>query len=409
MNTSECQFVIDQFLNANPNVLMNEFVIGVIIKFENKKNTLQVLVKEESFIKVLSQEISIKEFSYQYEKEQKSMAFLIISSTMPTAHATPVKAGQKAQPVNHPYYGTAGWNIFLNGTLVCVSNWHVLCKNGNSSQIGERIKINDSEIASLYAYEPINFGGAYNIWDYALAKYDNSNDVLGDMETCQNGNIYPYPQQLTSNVNLGDGKTYHKVGARTPTCRSGELNGYGIRKISYASGQSAWFQNQLIFSKMSDPGDSGSVIVRDDDNTVTGLNFAGNSNETIANPLYSANWEYIGVYKYKDGREFPIYDKLQVQHLANPLGDLITTNTNQVSPQSIPELVAGKVFLKLCIGSFDLRTPGLVVGWFKGMEPPPPLSGRGPVVIVPGGLVTGYAVNYDPYNTARIGYFLCFG
>lgn len=32
--------------------------------------------------------------------------------------------------------------------------------------------------------------------------------------------------------------------------------------------------------------DSGAVIVRGSDNTITGLNFAGNDDETIANPIF---------------------------------------------------------------------------------------------------------------------------
>ena len=54
--------------------------------------------------------------------------------------------------------------------------------------------------------------------------------------------------------------------------------------MKYGEGNYIHFGGQLIYSKMSDPGDSGSVSVRDYDKTVTGLVFAGNDESTIANP-----------------------------------------------------------------------------------------------------------------------------
>lgn len=204
--------------------------------------------------------------------------------------------------------GTLGWNLVLDGAVVALSNWHVFCPNGNDTQLGLDVFLDGAHEADLSVFQPVRRLG--NTWDYALATYTNPALALAQMRGCDDdaGTVHPYPMALSDprSVTVGDGKKYRKVGDRSPLCRTGTLDGVGSFWVDYgAHGQSA-FDNQLIFSKMSDPGDSGSVIVRLSDNTVTGLNFAGDDHETDANPLFRAGWSFLGTRRLiKGGPDIP--------------------------------------------------------------------------------------------------------
>jgi hypothetical protein len=148
-------------------------------------------------------------------------------------------------------------------------------------------RVAGKNIASLYSFEPIYCGSNKNTWDYALARYDNIADAEARMRACEEGTERPYPRKLSKDLSFK--KPYWTVGNRPPTCATGTPDKISLERISYPGGD-AWFENALVFSKMSKPGDSGSIIARESDNTVTGLLFAGNNEETIACPIYRAGW-----------------------------------------------------------------------------------------------------------------------
>jgi len=220
---------------------------------------------------------------------------------------TPVQGGDTAWGETLPGQGTVGWSFVLNRVVVALSNWHVFCPNGNDTPLGWNLFLNNNLEATLSAFQALSKVG--NIWDYALGQYINASDALAEMRPCDDGSQEPYPMALSKGVVVGDGATYHKVGAREPICRTGTLNGVGSISVDYKSeGGVRVFDNQLIFSKMSDPGDSGSVIVRESDNTVTGLIFAGNDGETDANPIFQAGWSYMGTLRLSpNGPDLPCF------------------------------------------------------------------------------------------------------
>jgi hypothetical protein len=221
--------------------------------------------------------------------------------------------GDTAAPLGANFVGTAGWYIVLNNVPVCLSNWHVLCAQGNNTSLNSRILLANQNIASLYLFRPINFGGSttlgpnYNTWDYALAQFDNIQDAGGSMRPCDNGSIYPYPQALGSTFDFGD--TFYKVGARPPICREGKLTSVGTLWVNYDNlgNVGAWFSNQLMFDKMTDHGDSGAVIVSKRDNKVVALNFAGDIDTTVGNPIYQLDWDPTGSRKLLNGQELPMF------------------------------------------------------------------------------------------------------
>jgi len=55
--------------------------------------------------------------------------------------------------------------------------------------------------------------------------------------------------------------------------------------VDYEAGQSAHFDNQILTSPMSKPGDSGSLLVAANTQQAVGLLFAGSDQTTIYNPI----------------------------------------------------------------------------------------------------------------------------
>jgi hypothetical protein len=196
--------------------------------------------------------------------------------------------------------GTAGWNIHFDGNYVCVSCFHALCGQGNGTLPGTPVLLNEVNNATLYCFELLATGIAApaNLWDLAIAKYNEPRFCVGYYRQCDNGNYppYTYPMSLTPNTTADKPRTgewFHKVGAATPICRDGYLTSAGAA-VSIRMPWGAWanFKDVLIFTRMTNPGDSGAVIVRNRDNTVSGLHFGASEDgtESYSNPLYKAPW-----------------------------------------------------------------------------------------------------------------------
>src|SRR5207249_4992511 len=129
----------------------------------------------------------------------------------------------------------------------------------------------------------------------------------------------------------------------------GTLVGVGDTNTTHRSGIRNSFSSQLFFSKMTDAGDSGAVIIRESDNTVTGLNFAGNETDTVANPLFKNNWHKIGSVRFEGGSDIPMFDdtisssSVRTTDLRN--FDLNRQAASKLSFRDLPNLDAGRLFL----------------------------------------------------------------
>ncbi len=193
-----------------------------------------------------------------------------------------LESGTAARPEGAPYYGTYGGPIMVNGVLVAISNWHVFCRSGNNSTIGEKIQIDGKTAASLYDFEPVNeFGN--NEYDIAFAEFDDPDDVEARFRECSSGSRLRFPRRLAWSVAFGE--AHYTVGARSPTCGHGKLLGVANIRVKYGSGRVIPFSNQLLFSKMSDRGDSGSLVVDEERHEAVGLIFAGDDDSSYANFL----------------------------------------------------------------------------------------------------------------------------
>jgi transposase InsO family protein len=186
---------------------------------------------------------------------------------------------------------------------------HVLCALGNSTPTGTPVLLDGIGEAELFAFQPLQPTG--NVWDFALAEFSDPDHAEGQFTACADGSVNPYPSRLTpaSEVQPGANHVYTKVGAKSPTCRSGHLTGVGDVLVKYGDGN-RWFTGQLILSAMTSPGDSGSLLVHQASQTATGLVFAGDEGvRTIANPLFKIGWRSIGELRVTaGGASIPLFD-----------------------------------------------------------------------------------------------------
>ncbi len=200
------------------------------------------------------------------------------------------------------------------GTRLILSNNHVLA-NSNNASIGDEIYqpgvfdggSSSDQIAELYKYVSINFGGdpvssvlaetlaslgnlilglfgeggcrldvecseVINLVDAALARplkdSDVSNDILG---------IGPVSGYMPAYL----GQSVRKSG-RTTGLTTGSIAVIdAVVNVSYGQGKSALFEEQIVSGYMSDPGDSGSLLVAGEENVAVGLLFAGSDTSTV--------------------------------------------------------------------------------------------------------------------------------
>jgi len=121
---------------------------------------------------------------------------------------------------------------------------------------------------------PISGQDVPNLVDAAVAKPVND-DIISD-EILEIGVV-----QGTAEAVLG--LKVRKSG-RTTGYTEGEVNALDASiKVGYGN-QTALFEQQILTNDMSDPGDSGSLIV-DEQNHAVGLLFAGSTTVTVINPI----------------------------------------------------------------------------------------------------------------------------
>jgi hypothetical protein len=188
--------------------------------------------------------------------------------------------------------GTIGARVVdSSGNIYALSNNHVF-SNSNDAFLGDDIyqpgpydggSVSDV-YASLFDFEIIDFNGANNTMDAAIAGTDSS--LLGN-GTPSDG--YGTPASTTTTAALG--VSVQKYG-RTTGFTQGNVEAIDVTVNVCYEGSSqctklATFVDQIIISdgQFSAGGDSGSLIVTTDGNLPVALLFAGSSSYTIASPI----------------------------------------------------------------------------------------------------------------------------
>jgi len=216
--------------------------------------------------------------------------------------------------------GTLGSVVIDNETesRVILSNNHVLA-NSNDATIGDPIYQpgpydgggSNDQIATLLRYIPIEFGEGGStcpIVNFIVMVLNGIARVLGSSHRLygrrqSSGENYvdaaiamPLSQDLVSDQVfeigeiLGHTDTWIGMGVkksgRTTGLTFGQVTIIGASvKVSYGSGKTATFVDQIVLGKgMSEGGDSGSLVVSLDDKAI-GLLFAGSDTTTIVSPI----------------------------------------------------------------------------------------------------------------------------
>jgi len=236
-------------------------------------------------------------FSYSWQGREKPTPVVVHEEAILKPHARlgyPCKHYQLAGTG-----GSIGWNICFNGTPVCLTAFHVLCgvywNNTKINPGGDGVLLNGELIGKVQAFTRVDFGGQLNNYELAMASY---NDPASDAETmcrsCADASKYPFPSRICSATPIA-GWSFHKVGAGSSICGKGKLRGFGDRGVEFDPTRAAMFTNQLIFDKMADAGDSGALVVRDDDTnpeplTAVGIHYTGSSTVSVSCPIFTQGW-----------------------------------------------------------------------------------------------------------------------
>jgi hypothetical protein len=215
--------------------------------------------------------------------------------------------------------GTLGCLVKKNGQIMILSNNHVLA-NSNDAQPGDPIlqpgphdggTFSNDHIADLHEFVPIVFLGpepdgcpiaskvasflnrlaqavgsdsrlqvvqiqaGENLVDAAIARPLNEQDVIGEI------------REIGTIQGLAEGELGMSIkkSGRTTELTSGEVLQTDVTvSVSYGTGLTASFTDQLMAGAMSQGGDSGSAVL-DAGNHLIGLLFAGSDNSTIINRI----------------------------------------------------------------------------------------------------------------------------
>lgn len=208
-----------------------------------------------------------------------------------TGKFDPVTAGVSMGNKNECASGTNGAVVKKNGVAYFLSNNHVFARQ-NKAAIGEDIvqpgrfdsvpqcdTAFPTHVADLSESKKIQFGFfGNNKIDAAIAGIKP-----GIAYECYTQCGYtPGSTPVAASMGMGVKKC-----GRTTMLTTGTVTGLNVTVlVSYGGGKRARFTGQLQFSDISDPGDSGSLIVNDDvTNDPVALLFAGSATTTIGNPI----------------------------------------------------------------------------------------------------------------------------
>lgn len=223
-----------------------------------------------------------------------------------TQHTIPVPIGVSSSNVNSidfPFCFTGTLGARLTGTggaLYALSNNHVYANiNGSSGAVPGSSVIQPgladsscnttgtTSIGTLHAYVPMDFDGGDNLVDAAIV---STSSTLVGTATPADGYGEPSTLALTCDDDACGNllNTPVQKRGRTTHLTTGFITGVNATMtVNYGKGKKARFVDQLIVDgSFSAGGDSGSLVVTNDDNAQpVGLLFAGSGSSTIMNRI----------------------------------------------------------------------------------------------------------------------------
>jgi hypothetical protein len=307
---------VRQELLSKPNVVAT----GIGYKITEGKQTQELALICSVEIKKSKQSLTARELipsSVQNIPTDVYPTGIIYALQDPTGRFRPAPGGVSIGHVRITA-GTLGCLVKKNGKLFILSNNHVLA-NSNDTAIGDPIlqpgptdggQFTQDQIARLSEFVPIEFEGgtspcpfgrtvaailnglaaitgsktrlqptriqaADNLVDCAIAEPLNPDDVKN--EILQIGSI-----SGTTEGTLG---MAIKKSGRTTGLTTGIIQQIDVTsRVSYGLNKTATFVDQLMAGNMSQGGDSGSVVLSQE-NQLLGLLFAGSNTTTLINRI----------------------------------------------------------------------------------------------------------------------------
>ena len=185
--------------------------------------------------------------------------------------------------------GTFGAVVYdrKNGQPLILSNNHVLANSSNGTD--RRAKIGDlilqpgaidggsafDVIARLKKYVALNEFPRINRVDCALAQ-----PIYNELIVPEIIGIGKVQGTAAAKVGMNVKKTGRTTGLTTGRIRAVKV----ALNVGYGSGRTLRFENQILTTNMSAGGDSGSVVM-EENNRAVGLLFAGSDQATLLNPI----------------------------------------------------------------------------------------------------------------------------
>lgn len=195
--------------------------------------------------------------------------------------------------------GTFGAVVYDNATgqPLILSNNHILANSSNGkdgrARIGDSIyqpgtadggRNSRNIIARLSKYVTLDEYPEPNPVDCAVAKPLNNNLIKSEILDIGKVQGVKVPE-LGMNV---------KKSGRTTGLTTGSIRVLNVTAdVNYGGGRILRFENQIYTTKMSEGGDSGSLVL-DENNMAVGLLFAGSNQGTLVNPI-QAVLEWLNV------------------------------------------------------------------------------------------------------------------
>ncbi len=195
-----------------------------------------------------------------------------------TGRQRPAKGGDSCGPAAGNWSGTLGARVSQKTTACILSNWHVLY--GGAAKDGDPVLQPGRGDGGTYPADTIayNLKGVLDQFvDAAIAEIRKpADDYVAEGTRC----FGPITGVGVAVVNMKVKKCGRTTEATNGTVRSTNAT---VRVSGYPGGDRI-FTDQILMTAMSQPGDSGSIVL-DDNNEAVGLLFAGGDSDTIANKI----------------------------------------------------------------------------------------------------------------------------
>ena len=205
--------------------------------------------------------------------------------------------GTSTGPSTECSAGTLG-AIVTDGTRnYWLSNWHVFVRT--TGAVGTSILSpgradaacgSPPVVGSVSRFVPVRFDGSYNTVDCAIARISTGTSVSA-IEAAGANSFKPSAQTCPASIGLAVKKVGRSTGLTT-----GKVTAVNAAlTVGYSGIGGARFAGVVIFSHMSEAGDSGSLIVSSAANLPVALLFASSSTISVGCPI-NAVYQAIGAH-----------------------------------------------------------------------------------------------------------------